>query len=289
MLLKDVMDRTQLSKKAIRYYEDCGLFATQRSDNGYKDYTQENVDRLFAIKKLRDLDFSMEEIREFFDSDDKKSEVLARKLKETEEKISVFRKAKEVLEALNCGRTIQSIDSTGVKIIDTKPYMYIRNVYTLLGVFNLIAFLGIMTVCILFLPATALSMISLMPYYLVAVSLVAAFQSRRMMLKKKGIHLLERKPGEIIAEYIQNILCYLMCGSMIHETINSIPRIILEADYGMLLYAGLVGLFFFALGVTLVFASFFYDMKDFWNYVGRRFRSGKAGDRKNDKRASVEE
>jgi len=116
MLIKDVMEKTLLSKKAIRYYEDRGLFETERSGNGYKDYSDENVERLLAIRKLRDLGFSIEEIRDFLDSDEKKSAVLTRKMNEAESKLSIHSKEREILESLLDGKPIGSFNSVPVEV-----------------------------------------------------------------------------------------------------------------------------------------------------------------------------
>ena len=63
MTVKEVEERTGLPRANIRYYESEGLIHPNRGENGYRDYRQEDVDTLLKIKLLRQLGFSLEDIR----------------------------------------------------------------------------------------------------------------------------------------------------------------------------------------------------------------------------------
>lgn len=63
MTISEVAQVTKLTKKAIRYYENVGLFKSKVAANGYRKYSQENVEQLMLIKTLRGLSFSIEEIK----------------------------------------------------------------------------------------------------------------------------------------------------------------------------------------------------------------------------------
>ena len=53
-----------ITKKNIRFYEEKGLLSPRRnSENGYRDYGQEEVDELQRIKLMRKLGVPIEEIR----------------------------------------------------------------------------------------------------------------------------------------------------------------------------------------------------------------------------------
>ncbi len=43
MFINDVVKRTGLTKKAIRFYEDKGLLSVQRQINGYRSYSEDNI------------------------------------------------------------------------------------------------------------------------------------------------------------------------------------------------------------------------------------------------------
>lgn len=62
MTIKEVETRTGLARANIRYYEGEGFFTAARGENGYRDYSGENVDVLLKVKLLRQLGFSLEDI-----------------------------------------------------------------------------------------------------------------------------------------------------------------------------------------------------------------------------------
>ena len=43
MNINEASDRTGLSKKTLRFYEDKGLFSTERKDNAYREYSEELI------------------------------------------------------------------------------------------------------------------------------------------------------------------------------------------------------------------------------------------------------
>ena len=67
MLIGQLSKRTGFSKDTIRYYEKIGLLVLpkqRRMVNNYKDYPESFVEVLNAIRKYKDLGFTLEEIRE---------------------------------------------------------------------------------------------------------------------------------------------------------------------------------------------------------------------------------
>ncbi|MEG0273564.1 MAG: MerR family transcriptional regulator, partial [Longicatena sp.] len=60
--IQEVIKTTGLSKKALQYYEDKGLIEVQKDSSGYREYDELNLKRLWEIKVLRELDFSIIEI-----------------------------------------------------------------------------------------------------------------------------------------------------------------------------------------------------------------------------------
>ncbi len=56
---------TGISAKMIRYYEQTGLIcAVERSDSGYRSYSQADIQRLQFIRRSRELGFSVARINE---------------------------------------------------------------------------------------------------------------------------------------------------------------------------------------------------------------------------------
>lgn len=53
-----------LPAKTIRYYEEVGLIAPERADNGYRDYSGRDVHRLAFLKRARGLGFSIDDCRQ---------------------------------------------------------------------------------------------------------------------------------------------------------------------------------------------------------------------------------
>lgn len=64
MNIGDAQAASGLPIKTIRYYEEIGLIAPKRSQNGYRDFTDEDVHKLVFIAHARSLGFSIEHCRE---------------------------------------------------------------------------------------------------------------------------------------------------------------------------------------------------------------------------------
>ncbi len=62
MKIKEVEMLLQMNAQTIRYYERLGFLSPQRDDNGYRHYTDEDVQVLKRIRFLRELDISLEMI-----------------------------------------------------------------------------------------------------------------------------------------------------------------------------------------------------------------------------------
>ena len=63
MQIKEVCILTGLSAKAIRLYESKGLVSARRAANDYRDYTDEQIERLSAIRRFRSVGISLADIR----------------------------------------------------------------------------------------------------------------------------------------------------------------------------------------------------------------------------------
>jgi len=63
MNVGDAAERSGLPAKTIRYYEEIGLIHPARSQNGYRNYSGDDVHRLAFLRRARGLGFSIEDCR----------------------------------------------------------------------------------------------------------------------------------------------------------------------------------------------------------------------------------
>jgi DNA-binding transcriptional MerR regulator len=65
MQIGEVAERTGLSLRTIRYYEEVGLVVpSARSQGGFRLYTEPDIERLALVKRMKPLGFQLEEMRE---------------------------------------------------------------------------------------------------------------------------------------------------------------------------------------------------------------------------------
>lgn len=68
MQIGQVAERTGLSLRTIRFYEENGLVVpTARSEGGFRLYSEEDAVRLEVIKRMKPLGFTLEEMHELLD------------------------------------------------------------------------------------------------------------------------------------------------------------------------------------------------------------------------------
>lgn len=64
MKINELAARTGITSKTIRYYEDVGLLPEPaRSENGYRDYSEKDVERLIFIRRCRELQIPIDELK----------------------------------------------------------------------------------------------------------------------------------------------------------------------------------------------------------------------------------
>lgn len=63
MNIGDVALKTGLPAKTIRYYEDIGLVAPRRDANGYRVFSERDVNKLAFLGRARSLGFTIEDCR----------------------------------------------------------------------------------------------------------------------------------------------------------------------------------------------------------------------------------
>lgn len=70
MLISEAAKRTGLTKKAIEYYEEQGIIKPETSENGYRNFSEEDIRMLRKLSVLRNLGLSISEIRAFLLGED---------------------------------------------------------------------------------------------------------------------------------------------------------------------------------------------------------------------------
>ena len=61
MKTNEIEIKTGLSKQTILYYEKEGLINPERNENGYRNYSDENLQQLMLIKLLRSMNVSIDD------------------------------------------------------------------------------------------------------------------------------------------------------------------------------------------------------------------------------------
>ncbi|MBI2764403.1 MAG: MerR family transcriptional regulator [Chloroflexi bacterium] len=75
----DAAERTELTQRTLRYYEEKGLLKPPtRMDGGFRLYSAEDIERIGRIKQLKDLlGFSLADIKEMLEAEDVRSQIKA--------------------------------------------------------------------------------------------------------------------------------------------------------------------------------------------------------------------
>jgi DNA-binding transcriptional MerR regulator len=72
MQIGEVAERTELSLRTIRHYEETGLVTpSARSQGGFRLYTEADVARLMVTRRVKPLGFTLEEMRDLLEATDR--------------------------------------------------------------------------------------------------------------------------------------------------------------------------------------------------------------------------
>lgn len=104
MLIGEVSKISQVSLRMLRYYDKNDIFKPSiiSEENGYRYYTADQLDELYEIVELRDLGFSVAEIRSLIEEEDKEKylEIMRGKRKELEEEAAQIQRKLKRLSVL---------------------------------------------------------------------------------------------------------------------------------------------------------------------------------------------
>ena len=112
MKIQELERRTGLERPSIRFYEKEGLLNPQRLENGYREYTEADVELLKKIKLLRRLGLSVEKIRALQQGNEDLAAVIASMAAWHSSQIDEHRRCRAVCEAIrNDGAEFSSLNA----------------------------------------------------------------------------------------------------------------------------------------------------------------------------------
>ncbi|AXY26229.1 MerR family transcriptional regulator [Suicoccus acidiformans] len=120
MLRNEIQEKTGLTRKAIEYYEDKGLIKPLKSENGYRDYSDKDLEILNKISLFRKIGLSISEIKECLSS---KGSSLSSILRRKEHQLEIEQKRKEVIELI-VKKENQNIIESKISLIEREESIY---------------------------------------------------------------------------------------------------------------------------------------------------------------------
>ena len=115
MRINEVVKLTGVSARTLQYYDEIGLLIPEKLNNGYRDYSDENLDKLQKILFYRFLKFKLNDIKELLDSE-------CDNLKILEQQRELILKEKEKFEIIlhNIEKTIKNYKGEKTMTIEEK-------------------------------------------------------------------------------------------------------------------------------------------------------------------------
>ncbi|MFM1562878.1 MerR family transcriptional regulator [Helcococcus ovis] len=120
MIRNEIQEKTGLTRKAIEYYEEKGLIKPLKLENGYRDYSNQDLETLNKIYLFRKIGLRISEIEECLSSS---SRSLASILRRKEYHLEIEQKRKEVIE-LMVKKESQDIINGKIALIEAEESIY---------------------------------------------------------------------------------------------------------------------------------------------------------------------
>lgn len=115
MTIKEVEQLLEIPRATVRFYEKEGLVNPGRKGNGYRDYTDEDVEKLRKVIILRKISISVEDINDIFDGIKSMNEVLNTNI------INLQQQMDELKGAINLSKKMRK-DDVEISSLDTGRY-----------------------------------------------------------------------------------------------------------------------------------------------------------------------
>lgn len=114
MRLNEVIKQVDLSKRAIKFYEEKGLLKTKRDSNGYRNYTDKDISLLKEISSYRKMGIGLSDIKKILNDKSVLKQILIEKKKE----ITISQNELEALEKFIENNNIEELyDSVEYKTL----------------------------------------------------------------------------------------------------------------------------------------------------------------------------
>lgn len=232
MTIKEVEERTGLARSNIRFYEKERLIEPARNDNGYRDYSKEDVEIIKRIAYLRTLEISIEDIRDIISDKVSLTEIIEKQAAAIREQIKGLNKAKalceRMLEAGNVSFEELEVEKytadLGSYWKDNKPVFELDSVSFLYIWGSLITWIVITVLCVMM---GILSYTNLPPEMPIQWShgTAVSFMDKKVIFIYPFVCIFIRvllRPviyarlsmywsyGELVTEYLSNFLCFIV-------------------------------------------------------------------------------
>lgn len=110
MRLNEVIKQVDLSKRAIKFYEEKGLLKTKRDSNGYRNYTDKDISLLKEISSYRKMGIGLSDIKEILNDKSVLKQILIEKKKEITISQNELEALKKFIENNNIEELYDSVD-----------------------------------------------------------------------------------------------------------------------------------------------------------------------------------
>ena len=118
MKLSEISENVQLSKRAIKFYEEQGLLQVERDENGYRRYREQDILILKEISAYRKLGIPISDIKKLLKKKD--AALLENILRKKEQELSLHEQEiaalREFLQTQNTEKLFQSIDYESIAL-----------------------------------------------------------------------------------------------------------------------------------------------------------------------------
>lgn len=139
MQIRDLECKASLDRATIRFYEKEGLIVAKRKENGYREYSDDNLVHLLKIKLLRQLGMSLDTIKSIQQGSTDFNQALSIQIRNLENVIQAAGRAKDVCTELYHANTnydeldavyyLQQLDKKQTRITTRSFREYVQRPY----------------------------------------------------------------------------------------------------------------------------------------------------------------